>query len=146
VTEGAALGVNESQVMGALRHVVDPELAIDVVELGMVGDIEIESGSVLVNMRLTSMSCPFWDLFVEQVKGAVGDVAGVDDVAVRFDRRVPWRPELMTDAARAELEAVGLMPPSLRPDGAPADRVSLIRFVDGVLSAPRPAGHERGSV
>jgi metal-sulfur cluster biosynthetic enzyme len=146
VTEGAALPVSESQVMGALKHVIDPELAIDVVELGMVGDIEIDSGSVLVSMRLTSMSCPFWDLFVEQVKGAVADVDGVDEVTVRFDRRVPWSPELMTDAARAELEAVGLMPPSLRPGGAPVDRVSLIRFVDGVLTAPRPAGHEPGTV
>lgn len=138
--------VSESQVMEALRQVIDPELAIDVVELGMVGDIEIDSGAVLVNMRLTSMSCPFWDLFVEQVKGAVADVDGVQDVAVRFDRRVPWSPELMTDAARAELEAVGLMPPSMRPGAAPVDRVSLIRFVDGVLSAPRPARHENGTV
>ena len=134
----------QPQVMEVLRDVIDPELAINVVELGMVGEIEIDDGAVLVNMRLTSMSCPFWDLFVEQVKGAVGSVEGVDDVTVRFDRRQPWSPDLMSAAARAELEAIGLMPPSFHQrGGAPVSRASLIQVIDGALSKAQPARHGR---
>lgn len=102
----------------ALRQVIDPELGVDAVALGMVGDVEIDGGSVLVNLRLTSMSCPFWDLFVDQIEGAVGEVEGVERVEVRFDRSRAWSPERMSEEARRELEAVGLLPPSIaRPLG-----------------------------
>ena len=77
MTETIHLASLQSKVMSVLRDVIDPELGINVVELGMVGDIEVDDGGVLVNMRLTSMSCPFWDLFVDQVKAAVGTVDGV---------------------------------------------------------------------
>jgi metal-sulfur cluster biosynthetic enzyme len=93
--------------------VIDPELGLDAVSLGMVGAVEIDGGSVLVNLRLTSMSCPFWDLFVDQVEGAVGEIRGVERVEVRFDRSRAWSPELMSETARRELEAVGLLPPSV---------------------------------
>ena len=128
-------GIHE-RVRDALRNVIDPELAINVVELGMVGEIEEDEGRVLVLMRLTSMSCPFWDLFVDQVEAAVGAVAGVREVAVRFDRRHPWTPDLMSAAARAHLEAVGLMPPSVRRP-ASVGRGELLQLVEGVLSAPQ---------
>ena len=134
----------QPQVMEVLRDVIDPELAINVVELGMVGEIEVDDGAVLVNMRLTSMSCPFWDLFVEQVRGAVGSVEGVRDVTVRFDRRQPWSPDMMSAAARAELEAIGLMPPRFhQPGRAPVSRASLIQVIDGALSRAQPARHGR---
>jgi metal-sulfur cluster biosynthetic enzyme len=129
---------DESQVMQALTDVIDPELGINVVELGMVGDIEIDGDGVLVNMRLTSMSCPFWDLFVDQVRIAVGAVAGIGEVTVRFDRRQPWTPDLMSAGAREELESVGLMPASLRRPAEAVERSELVQLVEGVLSAPRP--------
>jgi metal-sulfur cluster biosynthetic enzyme len=104
--------------MAALCHVIDPELGLDVVALGMVGDVEIDGGSVLISLRLTTMSCPFWNLFVDQIEGAVGEVEGVEEVEVRFDRRRPWSPERMSEDARRELEAGGLLPPSIeRPLG-----------------------------
>jgi metal-sulfur cluster biosynthetic enzyme len=131
------------RVLDALRDVIDPELAIDVVELGMVGEIEVDEGHVLVHMRLTSMSCPFWSLFVDQVEAAVGTVDGVRQVAVEFDRRTPWTPDLMSPAARAHLEAVGLMPPSVRRP-ANVGRSELLQVVHGVLSAPRFSQTERG--
>jgi metal-sulfur cluster biosynthetic enzyme len=126
----------------ALRDVIDPELAINVVELGMVGEIEEDEGRVLVHMRLTSMSCPFWNLFVDQVEAAVGAVDGVREVTVRFDRRHPWTPDLMSAAARAHLEAVGLMPPSVRrPPNV--GRSELLQVASRVLAAPQLARDER---
>lgn len=127
--------MTEAAVREAMRHVIDPELGIDVVELGMVGAIEIDGAGVLVHMRLTSMSCPFTELFVEQVRGAVGDVPGAGEVRVRFDE--PWAPELMSAAARAELEKTGLFPLAMRqPKEGSREHGELLQLMRGVLSAP----------
>lgn len=128
---------DETAVRDVLREVIDPELGINVVELGMVGPIEVTGGDVVVNMRLTSMSCPFWELFVMQVKSAVGSVEGVEEVRVQFDRTEPWTPDLMSEPARVQLEAVGLMPPSLRRRRcAQPKREELIQIATGVLGSP----------
>lgn len=128
---------DQTAVHEALREVIDPELGINVVELGMVGPIEVTGGDVLVNMRLTSMSCPFWELFVEQVKSAVATVEGVEEIRVQFDRTEPWTPELMSEPARRQLEAVGLMPPSVRQRGcAQPPREELLQIAVGVLGSP----------
>ena len=59
------------------------------------------------------MSCPFWDLFVDQIQTAViGVVDGVKEVAVKYDGRVPWTPDLLADEARWELEIQGMLPTS----------------------------------
>lgn len=134
-----ATPLDAPRVLEALRAVIDPELGIDAVELGMIGNVEIAGADVLVEMRLTSMSCPFWDLFVDQVKTALRDLDGIGHVTVRFDRSRPWSPELLSETARAQLEATGLMPPSLRgrpPVGPP----ELIQLAEGVLAAKRRLG------
>jgi metal-sulfur cluster biosynthetic enzyme len=105
-------------VMEALKSVIDPELCLNVVELGMIGEINIDGGKTSVTMRLTSMSCPFWALFVDQVENAVRTVDGVEEVSVSFDRSQAWAPDLMSDAARTELETIGLMPRRARKLGA----------------------------
>ncbi len=128
---------DQAAVLEAMRDVIDPELGINVVELGMVGAIEITGGDVLINLRLTSMSCPFWDLFAEQVKLAVEPVDGVARVMVQFDRTEPWTPERMSEAARVQLETVGLMPPSFRRRGcAQPGREELLQIAVGVLGSP----------
>ncbi len=104
---------SEAQIRAALHGVIDPELGLDVVSLGMVGKLAIEGGAVSVDLRLTTMSCPFWNLFVDQVEAALREVDGVERVKVRFDRTRPWSPERMTPEARRELEAFGLLPPSV---------------------------------
>jgi metal-sulfur cluster biosynthetic enzyme len=104
---------SEASVRAALRDVIDPELGLDVVSLGMVGDIEIDRGTATIDLRLTSMSCPFWTLFVDQAEAAVLEVDGIELVDVRFDRKHPWTPERMTEEARRELVAIGMLPPSV---------------------------------
>jgi metal-sulfur cluster biosynthetic enzyme len=142
--EGGEVGnvVLLAQVEAALENVIDPELAINVVDLGMVQDVQVDGDCVVVSLSLTSMSCPFWGLFVEQVKAAVGDVAGVAEVDVRFDRTRPWSPELMSEPARTHLEAVGLMPPRFRqPRESEREHLQLIQLMPEVLA--RRAGEER---
>jgi metal-sulfur cluster biosynthetic enzyme len=136
--------VDETQVHEALRLVIDPELGINVVDLGMVREVQADGARVEISLSLTSMSCPFWDLFVEQVRAAVGDVPGVAEVGVRFDRSRPWSPDLMSEAARTELEAVGLMPPRLRqPAMGDPERDQLIQLMPGVLARSRQADARR---
>lgn len=94
----------------ALQNVIDPELGLNIVELGMVREIESDRDKTVVYMVLTTMTCPFWGLFVDQIGTALEDVDDVGELDVRFDPRQPWTPELMTDEARHELEIMGLLP------------------------------------
>jgi metal-sulfur cluster biosynthetic enzyme len=94
----------------ALHDVIDPELGLNIVELGMVRQIESDNENTVVHMVLTTMTCPFWGLFVDQIETAVEDLDEVGVLDVRFDPRQPWTPELMTDEARHELEIMGLLP------------------------------------
>ena len=97
----------------ALKQVIDPELGIDIVALGMVRGIERKGDKATIAIVLTTMSCPFWDLFVDQIRTAViGVVGGVEEVAVTYDGRVPWSPDLLADEARWELEIQGMLPTS----------------------------------
>jgi metal-sulfur cluster biosynthetic enzyme len=104
---------SEALIRERLRDVIDPELGLDVVSLGMVGNVALAGSDVSVDLRLTTMSCPFWSLFVDQVEAALLEVEGVERVEVRFDRKRPWSPDRMTDEARRELESFGLLPPSV---------------------------------
>ena len=99
-------------VRDALHEVIDPELGINVVDLGMVRDIQFDGDTTVVYMVLTTMTCPFWGLFVDQVKMALSEVDGVGDVDVRFDPRHRWSPDLLSDSARWELEIQGMLPTS----------------------------------
>lgn len=101
---------NVAAIERALQDVIDPELGLNIVELGMVRRIESDREKTVVRMVLTTMSCPFWGLFVDQIETALGDVDDIGDLDVRFDPRQPWSPELMTDEARHELEIMGLLP------------------------------------
>jgi metal-sulfur cluster biosynthetic enzyme len=100
------------RVREALHEVIDPELGINVVDLGMIREIHRDDGRTVVYMVLTTMTCPFWGLFVDQVKMALAEVEGVGEVDVRFDPRHRWTPDLISDEARWELEIQGLLPTS----------------------------------
>ena len=94
----------------ALRNVLDPELALNVIDLGMITDITIDGDTTTVSMILTTVSCPFWELFTGQVQDALREVPGVDQVQVRCDTSQRWTPDRMAEEARWELEVVGLLP------------------------------------
>lgn len=93
-----------------LRDVIDPELMLNVVDLGMIRGIEHDGESTTISMVLTTMTCPFWELFVDQVRTALEDVPGVGELRVIYDPRERWTPAMLTDEARWELEIAGLLP------------------------------------
>ncbi|WP_243385749.1 metal-sulfur cluster assembly factor [Bacillus kexueae] len=94
----------KENIMGALEQVVDPELGIDIVNLGLVYDVELnEEGTCIVTMTLTSMGCPLAGTIVEQVKAALVGIPEVKDVDVNIVWNPPWTKDKMSRYAKIAL-------------------------------------------
>ncbi|MGG0719123.1 metal-sulfur cluster assembly factor [Robertmurraya massiliosenegalensis] len=94
----------KDSMMGALELVVDPELGIDVVNLGLVYDVELtEEGIATVTMTLTSMGCPLAGTIVDQVKAALAEIPEVKETEVNIVWNPPWSKERMSRYAKIAL-------------------------------------------
>jgi metal-sulfur cluster biosynthetic enzyme len=91
---------SREEVVEALRQVEDPELGMDIVELGLFYDAEVEGSRVKVTHTLTSMGCPVGPMIMEDIDRVVREIPGVDDVAVELTWDPPWSPERMSDDAK----------------------------------------------
>jgi metal-sulfur cluster biosynthetic enzyme len=100
--------INEDEVIETLKVVTDPEIGIDIVNLGLVYGVEIDDSTVKVRMTLTSMGCPATGLLEFQAKEAVGTLPGVENVELEWTFDPPWSPDLMTEEGRDMLQAMGL--------------------------------------
>jgi metal-sulfur cluster biosynthetic enzyme len=87
-------------VVEALRQVEDPELGMDIVELGLLYDVEVEGPRVKVIHTLTSMGCPVGPLIQANVDEVVRALPGVEDVETELTWDPPWTPEKMSDDAK----------------------------------------------
>jgi metal-sulfur cluster biosynthetic enzyme len=83
------------QITHALRNVLDPELGMSVVDLGLIYDVQVEAGRVRITMTLTTQGCPLHDSMAEWVRQAVGRIPGVDEVEVAITFDPPWTPDRM---------------------------------------------------
>jgi metal-sulfur cluster biosynthetic enzyme len=93
----------EEDVYEALEEVIDPELGLDFVSLGLVYDVDIEKEDVYVTFTLTTPACPIGPQVSEQMKEFVGDLPGVSAVHPKMIFDPPWSPEMMTDDAKFAL-------------------------------------------
>ena len=95
----------EADVYDALEEVIDPELGLDFVSLGLIYDVEIEDEGkeIYVTFSLTTPGCPIGPQVTEQIKEFVGDLEGVDSVHPKLVFDPPWSPELMTEDAKFAL-------------------------------------------
>jgi len=91
------------EVTEALTNVIDPELGLDFVELGLVYDVEIEGGDVAITFTLTSPGCPIGPQVSDQMREFVGEVEGVESVEPRMVFSPPWSPERMSEDAKFAL-------------------------------------------
>ena len=92
------------QIIDKLRTVYDPEIPVDIYELGLIYDVDIQSsGNVEIRMTLTSPACPAAQVLPEQVRAAASSVQGVNDVEVNVVFEPSWSPEKMSDEARLML-------------------------------------------
>jgi metal-sulfur cluster biosynthetic enzyme len=87
-------------VIDALRVVEDPELGMDIVELGLLYDAEVAGSSVKVTYSLTSMGCPVGPMIEQQISEVVSSLEGVDEVEAELTWDPPWSPERMSDDAK----------------------------------------------
>jgi len=101
----SAVTFTEEDVRETLKNVYDPEIGINIVDLGLVYDVDVapESGDVLVTMTLTSLGCPLGPVIVQEVTGAVKDLPGIGGVDVKLVWSPPWSPENMSEEAKDEL-------------------------------------------
>ncbi|MDR1757005.1 MAG: iron-sulfur cluster assembly protein [Culturomica sp.] len=91
-------------VIEKLHTVYDPEIPVDIWELGLIYDIEFpKTSEVLVRMTLTAPGCPIADEIVQQVHDAVKEIEGIDSVTVDLVFEPAWSPDRMSEAARLEL-------------------------------------------
>lgn len=115
-TEPAATGtqsvadtaVMREKILEALKVVRDPEIPVNVVDLGLVYDVSIDGdGHVGVEMTLTSMGCPVQDLIQTDAELAVMKVEGVNAVSVEFVWSPPWSPQKMTEDGKKQMRMFG---------------------------------------
>jgi metal-sulfur cluster biosynthetic enzyme len=95
--------LTEDDVLEALEEVIDPELGLDFVSLGLVYDIDIEGEEVFVTFTLTTPACPIGPQVSEQMKEFVGDLPGVSAVHPKMVFDPAWSPEMMTEDAKFAL-------------------------------------------
>jgi metal-sulfur cluster biosynthetic enzyme len=90
-------------VQEALTNVIDPELGLDFVELGLIYEVEIEDGEVFVTFTLTSPGCPIGPQVGDQIEEFVGELDGVNRVYPKMTFSPPWTPEMMSEEAKFAL-------------------------------------------
>jgi metal-sulfur cluster biosynthetic enzyme len=97
-----------ADVEEAMRDVVDPELGINVVDLGLVYGLNVEEGDEgTVDMTLTSAACPLTDVIEDQSRSALVGSGLVSDLRINWVWNPPWGPDKITDDGREQLRALG---------------------------------------
>ena len=91
------------EVEEALTNVIDPELGLDFVELGLIYEVEVEGSAVDVTFTLTSPGCPIGPQVTEQIEEFVSELPGVDEVRPHMTFDPPWSPDRMSEDAKFAL-------------------------------------------
>ncbi len=100
----AVTGTLEERVLAALKTCYDPEIPVDICELGLIYELKVEpSGAVFIRMTLTSPGCPVADSLVREVQSKVEAVPGVTSARVELVWDPPWDRSRMSEAAQLEL-------------------------------------------
>jgi len=95
---------SEEQVLEALKSVVDPELGINIVDLGLVYEVAVaEGGDVDIQYTLTTMGCPIGPLIEDQMRAFLAPLDGIGEVRPEMVLRPAWSPEMMSEEAKAAL-------------------------------------------
>lgn len=88
--------ITQEQIIDKLRQCLDPELGVNIVDLGLIYSVFVESSKVHVIMTLTTAGCPLDSYFVKDISNKLKSIRGVSDVYVEFTFEPPWNPERMS--------------------------------------------------
>jgi len=92
--------VTKDEIMKALGNVNDPELGVDIVNLGLVYTVKIKDGNIDIELTLTSPGCPVAPMILENAEEEVKKIRGVTKVNVQFDFDPPWTPDRISDETK----------------------------------------------
>ena len=99
--------ITKEDVISALKAVYDPEIPVNIVDLGFIYDVRIDGGEVEVDMTLTVPGCPMHQILVKQAEDAVGGIEGVEKVSVNLTFEPKWSVEMITEDGMAKLRDLG---------------------------------------
>lgn len=133
----AIMSVQRASVVSALRRCYDPEIPVNIVDLGLIYDLQVQANAVSVKMTLTAPGCPAHDTIGEYVKQALLKVPGVKAADVQITWEPQWNPTMMSDAARRTLQAG----PMMADQAPPPPHITLIQPV--IPSKTKPAKRGR---
>ncbi|MBM3925725.1 MAG: metal-sulfur cluster assembly factor [SAR202 cluster bacterium] len=88
--------ITKEKVIDAMKQVYDPEIPVNVVDLGLVYGVEVVEGNVHVLMTLTAPGCGMGPMIAQQAEWAIAELEGVEDVEVEMTFDPPWNPEMIT--------------------------------------------------
>lgn len=89
--------------MNALSEVMDPELGVSLVDLGLIYDVKVEDNKVDVKMTLTAPGCPLHSILKQNAQDRVAQIEGVKEASVQVVWDPPWKPEMMSEKAKKQL-------------------------------------------
>ncbi len=95
--------LTENTILEALRKVYDPEIPVNLVDLGLIYSVRIDTGSVNIKMTLTATACPMHTIIAQNVKETVEALEGVDEVVVDVVWEPRWNPEMISPEGRIAL-------------------------------------------
>ena len=93
----------KNKIIEEIRKIYDPELPVNIYELGLIYDIQVNGHKAEIKMTLTSQNCPVAESLPKEVKEGAMQVEGIDDVNLELVWDPPWNKDMMSDAAKLEL-------------------------------------------
>lgn len=99
----------EEEVREKLKECYDPEIPINIVDLGLVYGIDVDDGRVEVTQTLTAVGCPVADQIKAQVEAKVKELDGVDESHCEIVYEPPWDPEMVTEEGKQALSSLGIL-------------------------------------
>jgi len=97
--------VSKEEILNALKNVYDPEIPVNIVDLGLIYDISIDEklGIVKIKMTLTAPGCPIGNYILSDAENVIKSLEGVKDVQIELTYEPPWSPDMMSDEAKRDL-------------------------------------------
>ncbi|MDQ7801699.1 MAG: iron-sulfur cluster assembly protein [Armatimonadota bacterium] len=98
---------SREEIVEVLKTCYDPEIPVNIWDLGLIYDIAQENGKVRIQMTLTALGCPIGPVLAEEIRWKVGQLPGVEEVEVDIVFSPPWTPERLTEEGRLALQSMG---------------------------------------
>ena len=92
--------ISQDQIIGKLRECLDPELGVNIVDLGLIYGVSVEGSHIQVLMTMTTPGCPLDSYFIKDITGKLKTLKGVSDVAVEMTFEPPWAPSKMSQDSK----------------------------------------------